>query len=41
LKDVEAEVRAITLIKLPELTAKLSAQQNWTVFYQYIEKASK
>lgn len=41
LKDQEAEVRAIALIKLPELTSKLSTQQSWSVFFQYIEKASK
>lgn len=41
LKDQEAEVRAISLIKLPDLTQKLSPQQSWTVFFQYIEKASK
>jgi hypothetical protein len=41
LKDQEAEVRAFSLIKLPDLTQKLSPQQSWTVFYQYIEKASK
>ncbi|CAM6000248.1 unnamed protein product [Sphagnum balticum] len=41
LKDQETEVRAITLIKLPEITQKLSPQQSWNVFFQYIEKASK
>lgn len=41
LKDQEAEVRAISLIKLPELTQKISQQQAWTVFFQYIEKAGK
>lgn len=41
LKDQEAEVRAISLIKLPEITAKLTQQQAWNVFFQYIEKASK
>lgn len=29
------------MIKLPELTQKLSTQQSWSVFFQYIEKASK
>ena len=41
LKDQEAEVRAISLIKLPELTQKISQQQAWTAFFQYIEKAGK
>ena len=34
-------MRAISLIKLPEITAKLNPQQSWNVFFQYIEKASK
>jgi hypothetical protein len=38
---VEAEVRAISVIKLPEVTAKLGQQSAWTIFFQYIEKASK
>jgi serine/threonine-protein phosphatase 2A regulatory subunit A len=41
LKDQEAEVRAISIIKLPEITARLSQQQSWNIFFQYIEKASK
>jgi len=41
LKDVEAEVRAISVIKLPEITARLGQQQAWNIFFQYIEKASK
>lgn len=41
LKDQEAEVRAIALIKLPELAGKLSPAQNWSVFFQYYEKAAK
>jgi hypothetical protein len=36
LKDQEAEVRAISLIKLPEVTQRLSQQQAWNVFFQYI-----
>jgi hypothetical protein len=34
-------VRAITIIKLPELASKLTPAQNWNVFFQYIEKAAK
>lgn len=41
LKDQEAEVRAIALIKLPDLAQRLSQQQAWTVFFQYIDKTSK
>lgn len=41
LKDQEAEVRAIALIKLPELTSKLSPAQSWSVFFQYVEKAAR
>ena len=41
LKDQEAEVRAISLIKLPELTSKLSPAQSWSVFFQYVEKAAR
>lgn len=41
LKDQESEVRAISVIKLPEITEKLGKQQAWNLFFQYIEKASK
>ena len=36
LKDQEAEVRAISVIKLPEITGRLSSQQAWNIFFQYI-----
>lgn len=41
LKDNEAEVRTISVLKLPELTQKLTTQQSFSVFLQYIEKAAK
>ena len=41
LKDNEAEVRSIALLKMPELAQKLSHQQSFSVFFQYAEKASK
>ena len=41
LKDQEAEVRAISVIKLPEITARLGQQQAWNIFFEYISKASK
>jgi hypothetical protein len=34
-------VRAISLIKLPDLASKLSPAQSWNVFFQYYEKAAK
>lgn len=41
LKDTETEVRTITLLKVPELAQKLSQQQSFNIFFEYIEKASK
>lgn len=41
LKDQEAEVRAIALIKLPEITQRLSVQQSWNVFFPHLERLSK
>lgn len=41
LKDAETEVRAIALIKLPELTQKLSNNQSYQTFFQYLERAAK
>ena len=33
LKDQEAEVRAISVIKLPEITGRLGQQQAWNTFF--------
>ena len=41
LKDSEAEVRAIAILKTPLLAEKLSKQQSYTTLFQYFEKASK
>ncbi len=41
LKDPEAEVRAIALLKTPILSEKLSKQLSYTTLFQYFEKASK
>lgn len=41
MKDVEAEVRAIALLKAPVLAEKLSKNQSYTALFPYFEKASK
>ena len=41
LKDSETEVKTITLLKVPELAQKLSQQQSFSIFFEYIEKGSK
>ena len=41
MKDTEPEVRAITVLKLGELTSKLSTQQSFNIFFEHVEKAAK
>jgi len=40
LKDTEAEVRCIALLKCPEVAAKISPQQSFNVFFPYLEKSA-
>ena len=40
LKDNEAEVRCIALLKIADVSQKLSHQHSYTVFFQYVEKGT-
>ena len=41
LKDTQAQVRTIAVLKVSELAQKLTQQQSFNIFFEYIEKASK